>query len=572
MEGVTFQIEAKETLPRQHRSAKLALFRALLAVAYLASEAMTSRVMGRAATAVDLVFVAYSVCLLLRDTRPLSPSFSQVILFLDLLFLLSLVFWAGSPSSAAVAGAFFAFLVLESWPTQGGREVILLASALTLVVYGARVERGEIPPLMITAHSLLFLLVVGGILTFLFSEQIYPAERRILAIASKTAGASESDTVAAIEEGLKELAAWYRCSHAFLAFWDQRHDHYCLCRYPANEDPSQAGAAAHRLDDSREWSVLVGERLNFLVSDIQPMGSGDGGRLGSFHSETPDSGDPGYDLHPHLIRKFQIHNAIGCGLYYQDKAIGRLLLINHVSAMRRSMVRRLRRVAPAFTELVRQLLVIKVVEHEAAERERTRVAQDFHDGPLQSVISFQMRVHTIRKLLDRDPEAAVRELEQLQDVARRQVTDMRTFVNSMRPVEVDTTSITAAARRLVDDFQKESGVPVTFISGDVPVSGSGRINVDILQIIREALHNIHKHAQATHVLFSLEKTDSDVLIAVNDNGKGFRFGGRYTLEELELLRLGPNSIKQRMRALGGDVVLESQPGHGANLRLRIPLY
>jgi signal transduction histidine kinase len=41
---------------------------------------------------------------------------------------------------------------------------------------------------------------------------------------------------------------------------------------------------------------------------------------------------------------------------------------------------------------------------------------------------------------------------------------------------------------------------------------------------------------------------------------------------LETLRLGPNSIKQRMRALGGDVVLESQPGHGTNLKLKIPLY
>jgi len=570
VEAAIFHASEKEAPPEQHRTARLALFRALLAVAYLVAAALTWKTrVGVPAAVLTLIFVVYSALLLLLDAPAPSRTFSLSVLFLDLVFLLSLVFWAATPGSAAVAAAFFAFLVLESWQLRGGREVILLATALCFVIYGARVGSGEMPPTVVTAHSLLFLLVVGGIVGFLFSEQHYPAERRIMSLGEKIGAASQEDTVEAIEEGLKELASWYRCSHAFLAFWDQRHDHYCLCRYPPTEDGTQAGSA-HRLDDSREWSVLVGERLVFLASEIRPLSSGESMRPTG--SDAPEAPDPGYDLHPHLIRKFQIHNAIGCGLYHQGKAIGRLLLINHVSSMRTPMLRRLQRVAPAFTDLVQHLLIIKSVEHDAAERERTRVAQDFHDGPLQSVISFQMRVHTIRKLLDRDPEAAVRELEQLQDVARRQVTDMRTFVNSMRPVEVDTTSLTAAARRLVDDFQKESGVPVTFISGDSPVSASGRINVDILQIIREALHNIHKHAEATHVLFSLEKSDNDLLIAVNDNGKGFRFGGKYSLEELEMLRLGPNSIKQRMRALGGDVLLESQPGHGTSLRLRIPLY
>ena len=323
------------------------------------------------------------------------------------------------------------------------------------------------------------------------------------------------------------------------------------------------------LEDSREWSVFRGERLTFLDNEVVVNEASDAASTAG--PDVPQE-TGSYDLHPHLIRKFQIHNAVGCGLYQEGRAIGRLLLINRVSPFRSFHLRRLQRVAPAFTDLVRHLLILKAIEHEAAERERHRLAQDFHDGPLQSVISFQMRTHLIRKLLDRDPAAATQELDQLQDLARKQVTEMRTFVNSMRPVEVDTTSLTAAARRLVDDFHKESGVPVTFLSGEEPVGTPGKIGVDILQLIREALHNIHKHAQATHVLFSIEQNDNHIVIAVNDNGKGFRFGGKYTLEELETLRLGPNSIKQRMRALGGDLTLESQPGHGTSLRMRIPVY
>ncbi|HYM10756.1 MAG TPA: sensor histidine kinase, partial [Bryobacterales bacterium] len=373
-----------------------------------------------------------------------------------------------------------------------------------------------------------------------------------------------------IREGLQELVSWFQCSHALLAFWDQRNEHYCLCRYPPPDDGART--AMPELEESREWSVFQGERLTFLANAVQAPQDGEApaGEAGPPVATSSEAAD--YDLHAHLIRKFQISNAVGCGLYQDGQAIGRLLLINRVSPVQHALLRRLKRVAPVFAELASHLLVVQAVEHAAYERERHRVAQDFHDGPLQSVISFQMRVHTIRKLLERDPGAAALELAQLQEVARKQVIEMRTFVNSMRPVEVGTASLAAAARRLVDDFQKESGVQVTFMSGEEPVSIPGKIAVDVLQIVREGLHNIHKHAQATHVLFSLEKADNHLIIAVNDNGKGFRFAGKYTLEELELLRLGPNSIKQRMRALGGEVLLESQPGHGASLRLKIPLY
>ena len=543
----------------KRRSARLALYRVFLAVAYAVAEVfftvsgpapITSLVIG--------VFIAYSILLLLYHSHHSVQTFSLLILLLDLLFLLWLGFW-GASTHVAVGAISYVFLVLESITLHGAREVVLIATAVTLVFYAFRAQGGQGQPLVVTVHSVLFLLVVGGLLAFLSTDQRYGIERRINSIADLSEGASEAATVAAIEEALKELAGWFRCSHALLAFWDQRQDHFCLVRYPPPGGSARTAPAAE-LEDSREWSLFRGSRLDFLADRI-PV--------------TEDSDRPGpanFDLHPHLIRKFQITNAIGCGLYHEDRTIGRLLLINRLSPPRAYLLRRLTRVAPAFTRLALHVLVIKAVEHAAYERERHRLAQDFHDGPLQSTISFQMRTHTIRKLLDRDPAAAAQELEQLQELARKQVTEMRAFVNSMRPVEVDTSSVTAAARRLVDDFQKESGVSVTFMSSEEPVAAPGKIGVDILQIIREALTNIQKHAQATHVLFSLEKSDNNLMISVNDNGKGFRFGGKYSLEELELLRLGPNSIKQRLRALGGDVLLESHPGHGASLRLKIPLY
>ena len=131
----------------------------------------------------------------------------------------------------------------------------------------------------------------------------------------------------------------------------------------------------------------------------------------------------------------------------------------------------------------------------------------------------------------------------------------------------------AAARQIVDGFQRESSVSVTFVGNENRgVSVPGKVGVEILQVVREALHNVYKHAEATHVLFSLEKRGNDIHIAIDDNGQGFPFGGQFSLEELELLRIGPRSIKQRIRTLGGTLTLESNPGHGSVMRARVPVF
>jgi signal transduction histidine kinase len=63
---------------------------------------------------------------------------------------------------------------------------------------------------------------------------------------------------------------------------------------------------------------------------------------------------------------------------------------------------------------------------------------------------------------------------------------------------------------------------------------------------------------------------SSDLAAIDDDGAGFAFSGSFNLDELDLLRLGPASIKRRVRSLGGELSIESRPGHGAGLKIRIP--
>ena len=207
----------------------------------------------------------------------------------------------------------------------------------------------------------------------------------------------------------------------------------------------------------------------------------------------------------------------------------------------------------------------------AGENERVRIASDFHDGPLQSFISMQMRLEILRKLLERDFDSGMEDLKQLQTLAQTQIRDLRTFLHSMRPVDVDGANLVATARRTAESFQKESGIPVTFLGTNSPLGLPAEATMEVLQMIREALHNVQKHAGATRVAVAMEKTDRGLEISIDDNGHGFGFAGSYTLEELELLRLGPASLKRRARSLNADLTLESRPGRGVGIKFRIPL-
>jgi signal transduction histidine kinase len=207
----------------------------------------------------------------------------------------------------------------------------------------------------------------------------------------------------------------------------------------------------------------------------------------------------------------------------------------------------------------------------AQEGERQRIASDFHDGPLQSFISLQMRLEILRKILERDFGAGMDDLRDLRLLAQQQIKELRAFVRSMRPPDIQGSNLYASARRTCESFQKESGIPVSFVGGEGPLKFSEEMASEVVQMLREALHNVLKHAGATRVAVSLERAGKTLELSVDDNGGGFHFSGVYTLDELELLRLGPASLKRRARSINADMTVESRPGRGAGIKLRVPI-
>lgn len=220
---------------------------------------------------------------------------------------------------------------------------------------------------------------------------------------------------------------------------------------------------------------------------------------------------------------------------------------------------------------LRHNVIIRSQAQGAREAERERIAADFHDGPLQSFISFQMRLEIIKKLLGRgDSSTAGEELRELQDLCKSQVSELRSFVRSMRPTD-DGASLPASLSRMVDQFQRDTGISATFSGGELHDPAETEVSLELIQIVRETLNNIQKHSGATRVALSVGVRDQRIELKAEDNGSGFPFSGAFTLDELELLRLGPVSIKRRVRMLGGELQLESRPGQGASMHIRIPV-
>ena len=96
------------------------------------------------------------------------------------------------------------------------------------------------------------------------------------------------------------------------------------------------------------------------------------------------------------------------------------------------------------------------------------------------------------------------------------------------------------------------------------------VSRDLARIVQEALVNVLKHSDARSVILRLTAQDGVYRLVISDDGRGFDFVGRLTYAELEAERKGPRIIRERVRAIGGELTIESLPGRGARLEISFP--
>ena len=229
------------------------------------------------------------------------------------------------------------------------------------------------------------------------------------------------------------------------------------------------------------------------------------------------------------------------------------------------------RVIRHLSPLLENLYLLRHLRSRAIEAERSRISRDLHDGILQTLLSLDIQLDVLRRKSVRAPEQVETELGVLQQTVRNEGSELRRLVTDLRPQRVQSADLADLMRGFAERFQTESGIRTDVLIDSAELEMPDRICRELFQILREALNNLKKHAQATHVVVKLWQDEAKVSLVVDDNGRGFSFAGRFTSDELDRLRLGPISIKERTRSVGGMLTVESNPGHGARLLIEVPL-
>jgi signal transduction histidine kinase len=229
--------------------------------------------------------------------------------------------------------------------------------------------------------------------------------------------------------------------------------------------------------------------------------------------------------------------------------------------------RRDRHIGPS----LENVFLLRHLRARAIEAERSRISRDLHDGILQTLLSFEIQLDVLRRQVGVTPEQASASLALLQQTVKGESAELRRMVTDMRPVRVQSADLVDLMIGFAERFRNESTLALDLLIDSVEVQAPDRVCRELFQIYREALNNIKKHAKASHVVVKLSQDDSRLVLVVDDNGEGFSFAGRFTGDELDRLRLGPISIKERTRTVGGVLTVESNPGHGARLSIEIPL-
>ncbi len=271
-------------------------------------------------------------------------------------------------------------------------------------------------------------------------------------------------------------------------------------------------------------------------------------------------------------QELKIQSLITVAFDQSGQPSGRVFLLNGRKPFQKQDLSWLETIAQHIGPTLENIFLLRHLRARAIEAERSRIARDLHDGILQSLLSIEIQLDVLRRRVTATPpEQASNALANLQQTVKNEAAELRQTVTDLRPLRVQSADLVDLMRGFAERYRNESTIALDLLIDSAELRAPDRVCREIFQIYREALNNIKKHAKASHVVVKLSQDDSRLVLVVDDNGEGFSFAGKFTADELDRLRLGPISIKERSRTVGGVLTVESNPGHGARLTIEVPL-
>jgi len=195
--------------------------------------------------------------------------------------------------------------------------------------------------------------------------------------------------------------------------------------------------------------------------------------------------------------------------------------------------------------------------------ERNRLARDLHDSAKQQAFAAAAHISAARKLMPQNPgaaQASIEEAERLIDDLRKELTIL---IEELRPAALEGKGLALALREYAEDWSRQNGIELrvnTQQERPLPLD----VEQMIFRIIQEALANVARHSQASRVEIGLAYSKLEIICTINDDGIGFD-------PEKKSDGFGIRSMKERAKALGSAITLESASGKGTHISFIVAL-
>lgn len=205
------------------------------------------------------------------------------------------------------------------------------------------------------------------------------------------------------------------------------------------------------------------------------------------------------------------------------------------------------------------------------EAERQRIARDLHDNVAQDLSSIVLKLETLFDGHDRiDPELYNRG-DAAARVVKKAIAAVRDIAYGLRPPALDQLGLTRALENYCQEIARRAGVLIDFFSTGIE-SGTmdSDTEINVYRMLQEALNNVAKHARASKVTVRMVKSHPDIILRIEDNGRGFDVARRLA-QAADEKRMGIRSMEERARLIGGSMEIQSLAGKGTRIIFTVPL-
>ena len=209
--------------------------------------------------------------------------------------------------------------------------------------------------------------------------------------------------------------------------------------------------------------------------------------------------------------------------------------------------------------LSRQLL-------EVQENERRHLARELHDEVMQTLTALKLSLGAAAHA----PTTAIRQLEESIETVDDLVEQVRSLSLDLRPSMLDDLGLVAALEWYCQRQSRRLAIPITFSAAPFSSRLNPELETTCFRVVQEGLTNAAKHSQATQVWVTLEQRDSTLQVTIRDNGIGFDTTTRHVHSERGS-GIGLHGMGERLRLVEGQFDITTAPGHGTEIRARVPM-